>query len=138
MSAETNLAVLSRVTELINDRKLDEAVDFYDRDYVHHGPGGQELTGRDGIRRLWDLFLGAFPDLTASMEESICGEDKVALRFTVRGTHTAQFLGVPASNRSIILPTTEVFRIENGTLVEAWDQYDRLHLLEQIGGVPGR
>lgn len=138
MPAETNLAVIRRVTALINERRLDEAFEFYDRDCRYHGPGGQELTGRDGIRELWELFLGAFPDLTASVDEAICDGNKVALRCTVRGTHTGEFLGMPASHRSINLPVTEVFRFGHGTLLEAWDQYDRLHLLEQIGGAPGR
>lgn len=138
MSAETNLAAINRVATLINDRRLDEASEFYDRDHRYHGPGGQELTGRGGIRELWELFLEAFPDLTASVDEAICEGDKVAFRCTVRGTHTGEFLGIPASRRSITLPVTEVCRFGNGTLLEAWDQYDRLHLLEQIGGAPAQ
>ena len=62
--------------------------------------------------------------------------DKLVLRWTIQGTHTGEFLGVPASNRKITLPMTEIFRIANGQLAEAWDQYDRTHLMEQIGAVP--
>ncbi len=133
MSAETNVAVIQQVMNLINDRNLDAAFQLYAADYVYHGPGGQELRGRDGIRGLWELFLSAFPDLNASVDESISEGDRVALRWRVTGTHTGEFLGIPASNRSMTLPITEVFRLENGILVEAWDQYDRQHLMEQIG-----
>ena len=136
MSAETNVAVIQQVMSLINDRNLDAAFQLYAPDYVYHGPGGQELRGRDGIRGLWELFLSAFPDLSASVDESISEGDKVALRWRVTGTHTGEFLGIPASNRSMTLPITEVFRLENGILVEAWDQYDRQHLMEQIGASP--
>jgi steroid delta-isomerase-like uncharacterized protein len=115
---------------------LDEAFDLYDRDYIYHGPGGQELRGREGIRGLWKIFLSAFPDLTASVDETLCDGDKVSTRWSVQGTHTGEFLGIPASNKTIKLPITEVFRFENGILKEAWDQYDRLHLLEQIGAAP--
>ena len=136
MSAETNVAVIQQVMSLINDRNLDAAFQLYAPDYVYHGPGGQELRGRDGIRGLWELFLSAFPDLSASVDEFISEGDKVALRWRVTGTHTGEFLGIPASNRSMTLPITEVFRLENGILVEAWDQYDRQHLMEQIGPSP--
>jgi steroid delta-isomerase-like uncharacterized protein len=136
MSTEKNVALINRVLELINDRNLDEAFELYDLDYIYHGPGGQELRGRSGIRGLWDLFLTAFPDLTSSVDEVISEGNKVALRWTIRGTHTGELLGIPASNKSITLPITEVFRVENGQLAEAWDRYDRLHLMEQIGAAP--
>ena len=133
MATDKNIELVNRVLELINSRKLDEAFEFYDLDYVYHGPGGQELRGRSGIRGLWDLFLAAFPDLVASVDEIYSVGDKVTLRWNVRGTHTGEFLGIPASKKSISLPITEVFRVEGGILREAWDQYDRLHMMEQIG-----
>ncbi len=136
MSTEKNVALINQVMELINNRNLDEAFELYDLDYIYHGPGGQELKGRDGIRGLWELFLTAFPDLTSSVDEVIAEGNKVALRWTIRGTHTGELFGIPASDKSITLPITEVFHIENGQLVEAWDRYDRLHLLEQIGAAP--
>ena len=136
MSAGTNIALINRVLELLNSRKLDEAFEFYNLDYIYHGPGGQELRGRSGIRGLWELFFAAFPDLTSSVDEVISEGNKVALRWTIRGTHTGELFDIPATNKSITLPITEIFHIENGQLVEAWDRYDRLHLLEQIGAAP--
>lgn len=135
MPAAENVSVLRRAIELINARKLDEAFALYEPNCLYHGPGGQELRGREGIRGLWDLFLGGFPDLSASVDEVICEGDKVASRCTIRGSHTGEFLGIPASYESITLPIATVIRIVNGAVREAWDQYDRLHLLEQIGGV---
>lgn len=136
MSTEKNLALINQVLELINNRNLDEAFELYDLNYIYHGPGGQELKGRDGIRGLWELFLAAFPDLTSTVDEVISEGNRVALRWTIRGTHTGELFGIPASDKSITLPITEVFHIENGQLVEAWDRYDRLHLMEQIGAAP--
>lgn len=136
MSTEKNVALINQVMELINNRNLDEAFELYDLDYIYHGPGGQELKGRGGIRGLWEFFLTAFPDLTSSVDEVIAEGNKVALRWTIRGTHTGELFGIPASDKSITLPITEVFHIENGQLVEAWDRYDRLHLMEQIGAAP--
>ncbi len=92
------------------------------------------MRGRDGIRGLWEAFITAFPDLTASVDEAIAEGNSVAMRWAVKGTHTGEFLGVPASGNTITLDVTEIFRVENGELVEAWDQWDRLGLMRQIGG----
>ncbi len=135
-SEEQNEALIRQVLELINDRNLDAAFEFYAPDYIYHGPGGQELRGRDAIRGLWAVFLTGFPDLHSTVDDVISEGDKLVLRWTVQGTHTGEFLGIPASNKQMTLPITEIFRIADGQLVEAWDQYDNLHLMEQIDAIP--
>ena len=132
----TNEALIREVLELIDQRQLDAAFELYAVDYIYHGPGGMELTGRDGIRGLWMDFLNGFPDLRSTVDDIVIQGDKIVLRWTIRGTHTGEFLGVPPSNSQITLPITEIFRIADGQLVEAWDQWDRLHLFAQIGGIP--
>ncbi len=130
---EQNEAVIDRVLVLIDERKLDEAFELYALDYIYHGPAG-DMRGRDGIRGLWEVFLAGFPDLRSTVLDTISEEDKVVLRWRIEGTHTGDFLGVPPSGNKITLDITEIFRVESGQLVEAWDQWDRLGLMRQIGG----
>ena len=132
-STEQNEAVIDRVLVLIDERELDEAFELYALDYIYHGPAG-DLRGRDGIRGLWEVFLAGFPDLHSTVLDTISEGNKVVLRWRIEGTHTGEFLGVPPSGNKIMLDVTEIFRVENGQLVEAWDQWDRLGLMRQIGG----
>ena len=134
-SVEQNEAVVRQVLALIDERKLDEAFELYALDYIYHGPAG-ELRGRDGIRGLWEVFLTGFPDLHSTIEDMISEGDKVVLRWRIEGTHTGDFMGVAPSNKKITLGITEIFRVENGQLVEAWDQFDQLSLMQQIGAIP--
>jgi len=132
-SIEQNEAVINQVLALIDERNLDEAFELYALDYIYHGPAG-ELRGRDGIRGLWEVFLAGFPDLHSTVQDIISEGNKVVLRWTIEGTHTGEFLGVAPSNKEITLNIIEIFRVENGQLIEAWDQWDRLGLMQQIGG----
>ena len=137
MAPEENRQLIARVYELLNARDLDAAFALYTSNYVYHGPGGQELRGRDGIRGLWAQFFTAFPDLHATVDEVIGEGDRWMVRWTIRGTHKGEFPGIAVpTGRRIELPVLELFRISDGQLAEAWDQYDRLHLLEQLGAVP--
>lgn len=70
------------------------------------------------------------------MDEVIGEGDRVAVRWTIRGTHKGEFAGIAPTDRQIELPIMELFRSSDGQLAEAWDQYDRLHLLEQLGAAP--
>ncbi len=135
-SVEQNEAVIRQVLMLIDERKLDEAFELYALDYQYHGPGGQELRGRDGIRGLWEVFLVGFPDLRSTIEDIVSAGDKVVLRWRLEGTHTGEFMGVAPTNVEITLGLIEIFRVADGQLVEAWDQYDRLGLMQQIGAIP--
>jgi len=134
-SVEQNEAVVRQVLALIDERSLDEAFELYALDYIYHGPAG-ELRGRDGIRGLWEAFLTGFPDLHSTIEDMVSEGDKVVLRWRIEGTHTGEFMGVAPSNMKITLGITEIFRIANGQLVEAWDQFDQLALMQQIGAIP--
>ncbi len=134
-TVEQNEAIVRQVLKLIDERNLDEAFELYALDYIYHGPGG-ELRGRDGIRGLWGIFLTGFPDLHSTVEDMVSQGDKVVLRWRVEGTHTGEFMGVAPSNKKITLGITEIFRVENGQLVEAWDQFDQLSMMQQIGAIP--
>ena len=129
-------ALCNQIFDLINQRKLDEAFALYAEDYKYHGPGGEELRGRQAIRDLWEVFLAGFPDLQATVDDMIVEGDIMAVRWRIEGTHTGEFMGVAPTNREIELGINELFRIANGQAVEAWDQYDKYGLMQQIGAIP--
>ena len=52
------------------------------------------------------------------------------------GTHKGEFMGVPASNASVEVSFIDIWRIENGQLVESWVRMDVLGLMQQVGAVP--
>ena len=84
------------------------------------------------MKGLWNIFFTAFPDLTVSVDELISAGDMVVTRWVAHGRHQGEFLGLPASNCAITLPAINIVRVGDGMLLEAWDQYDRQYLMEQI------
>jgi steroid delta-isomerase-like uncharacterized protein len=136
MSIEENKALVRRVLELLNERDTAAAFEYYAPDYIYHGPGGQELGGREGIKGLWAVFFAAFPDLGATIEDMVAEGDKLVLRWRVQGTHKGEFQGIAPTNKQVTLPLMEMFRVAGGQLAEAWDSYDRLDLMQQLGAIP--
>jgi steroid delta-isomerase-like uncharacterized protein len=57
--------------------------------------------GRDAWRQGFEMMRRAFPDLQAHIEDIVAAEDKVAVRLRFRGTHRGEFLGIPATGRTI-------------------------------------
>lgn len=45
-------------------------------------------------------------------------------------------MGIPATNKSVVVKGIEVFRIENGKIAELWASMDNLGMLQQMGVIP--
>ena len=108
-----------------------KALHWSSQDYVYHGPTG-EFTGRDAIKDLWATFLTGFPDMHSTIDRLVAEGDRVVMRWTIRGTHTGEFNGIPPTGKSVTVPILEELRIADGALAEAWDSFDQLGLLQQI------
>ena len=63
--------------------------------------------------------------------------DKVVARWTSFGTHSGEFMGVPATGRFLTTSGITIFRLEDGKIVEEWSESDMLGMLQQVGAIPG-
>lgn len=77
-------------------------------------------------------FYGAFPDMHQVIESTIANELGVALRFRAHGTHTGDFMGMPASGKPIDVPGTALVWIENGKVSRLQEMFDLQTLMSQI------
>jgi steroid delta-isomerase-like uncharacterized protein len=65
------------------------------------------------------MMRAGFPDIQWVLEEMIAEDDKVAARFTMRGTHRGPFYGVPPTGKSIDVQAMNFYRFDGGKIVEA-------------------
>jgi steroid delta-isomerase-like uncharacterized protein len=93
------------------------------------------LTREEQRQRATRLRV-AFPDAEATLDDTFAEGDRVAYRLTILGTHTAEFLGVPASGRPVAVSFIAIVRIADGKLVEEWGGLDQPDLIRQMRGSP--
>ena len=62
--------------------------------------------------------------------------DKVVTRWTGRGTHQGELMGISPTGNQLEITGLTIDRIEGGQVVETWDQYDTLGMLRQLGAIP--
>jgi steroid delta-isomerase-like uncharacterized protein len=137
MSAETNKLVMGRFTDFINTASEKLADELISPDAIFHVPGRSEpARGPAGYLAIIGMMRGGFPDIQWTLEEMIAEGDKVAARFTMRGTHRGSFFGVPPTGKPIVVQAMNFYRLSGGQFVEERGQPDLLSLLQQIGAVP--
>jgi len=90
-----------------------------------------------GLKQKYDLLRTGFPDLNFTIEDILTASDRVAVRVTVRGTHTGMFMGRPATGRVFAVTSVSIFRIASDRIVEHWGVFDQMAMLAQLGTFPG-
>jgi steroid delta-isomerase-like uncharacterized protein len=134
MSAEENKALARRAWENMDDPDIIDEV--YAPDVVWHEPD-QDIQGTEQAKQFIAMYKTAFPDLNATVEDVIAEGDKVVTRVTLRGTHQGEIEEFgPPTGRQIESKGITISRIEGGKIVEDWDSYDNLSVMQQLGLVP--
>jgi steroid delta-isomerase-like uncharacterized protein len=137
VSEEENKALVRRGwEEVINQRNLDFLAEAHPDDALWHEPD-QDIRGIEEMKRYLALYFEAFPDFHITVEDVIAEGEKAASRYTFRGTHkgeTEEF--GPPTGRRFELEGISMHRFEDGKIVEDWDRYDNLEVLQQLGLAP--
>lgn len=136
MGASENKALVRRLFEQgMNERRADVFTECVAAGFVNHDLPGP-TPGPEGFLQSFRAFEAAFPDLRVHLEEVLADDDKVITRSHWTGTHKGDFMGVPASGAAVDVKFIDIWRVENGLLVESWVRMDFLGLLQQVGAVP--
>jgi steroid delta-isomerase-like uncharacterized protein len=136
MSAEENKALVRRfVEEFWNEGNMSAADELMAIDAEIHMPTG-EMVDLDGLKGFAGTFRGSFPDWHSTLEELVAEGDRVAERWTGRGTHRGELQGVPPTGKRVEAPGSVFYRIVGGKIVEFRGQLDMMSLLQQLGAMP--
>jgi steroid delta-isomerase-like uncharacterized protein len=132
--SEENKALAHRSWESVdNPDTLDEV---YAPDVVWHQPEG-DIQGLEEAEQFVAMITTAFPDMSVTVEDVIAEGEKVVTRVRFRGTHQGETEDFgPPTGKQIEQEGITIHRIEDGKIVEEWNQYDNLSILQQLGLAP--
>ena len=82
------------------------------------------------------MFRSAIPDLRVVIEDMIAEGDKVAVRYTLEGTHEGELFGVPPKGQRLSIKSFTVERVADGKIREHWRVTDSLDMMQQLGVIP--
>ncbi len=136
MTAADNISLMKRwYREVWREGKNETIYELLAPDALLRGQVGPdvEVRGPEGFIAFADNIRKTFPDTEVAVEDIFAVDDKVVARWVAIGTHTGDGLGVPATGKRLRVSGITIARFENGKIVEGWDNWDRLGMLEQIG-----
>ena len=107
---------------------------FRAENYINHNDFVADR--RDGNSQFWTAFFTGLPDVKVTMEDLVISGDRVVGRFTYRGTHTGDLVGIPATGKPVEMRSIDIWRVQNGMFAEHWDEINAMQMFQQIGALP--
>jgi steroid delta-isomerase-like uncharacterized protein len=136
MSTEANKTLVLRLFDEGGKVSFAATDELLAEDFRFYFPGTPEPLGKEGWKQVYSMFLSAFLDLHYDIEDIIAEGDRVVARITWSGTQQREFQGTPPTGRRVTFAGFNVNRIEGGTIVEQYAQFDALGLMQQLGVLP--
>jgi steroid delta-isomerase-like uncharacterized protein len=107
--------------------------ELFSSDFVNHSQLAGQASGRGGLKQLIRGWRSGFPDMSVRVDLALGEGDKVALRWTLNGTHRGTFLGISPTGKSVTLPGITLFRVQRGKITESWEHWEQAGMLGQLG-----
>ena len=137
MTTEENKAIGSRIIEEVWNKGDLAAVDeLVSPNHIYHFPGREDIKGPEGLKQFATMARTAFPDLHITIDDMIAEGDKVACRFTWRGTHKGEMMGIAPTGKQVTVTGIVISHFVGGKEVEVWESTDSLGMFQQLGVVP--
>jgi steroid delta-isomerase-like uncharacterized protein len=133
-----NQALTRRIFEDVwSGGKLELIDQLFAPEFVGHPTGPEdEMRGPGGAKELVARFREAFPDIVFTVEDQIAEGETVVTRWSARGTHDGELMGVDPTGRKATVTGITIQRFRDGKVLEGWTNWDTFGLLTQLGAVP--
>lgn len=131
----SNLHLMQQYNNLWRPGQIDLADRIIDPGFTRYGSSGC-FRGVHAFKRYVTDFLGAFPDISFTVEDCVAQGEKVVLRYGFKATHRGDFMGIQPMGNEIVAEGVAIYRIVNGKIVELWDYLDMLGLVKQMRAFP--
>jgi steroid delta-isomerase-like uncharacterized protein len=133
-----NKEVIRRLVEGVwGDRNLGLIDELIAEDYIGHDPAlPQPAKGRAGFRESVELYQAAFDSTDITIDDQFAEGDTVVTRWTGRGTHTGELMGIAPTGKDVTVSGITIARLRDGRIAEEWNLMDSLGMLVQLGAVP--
>jgi steroid delta-isomerase-like uncharacterized protein len=137
MSAETQAIARRFLEEAFNSGNLGVIDELVAPEFVNHDAALPEPTvGIEAAKASISGYRDAFPDLRLTVEQQLGEGELVTTRWSARGTHQGELMGMTATGKQATVTGITIDRIVDGRLVESWTNWDTLGLMQQLGVIP--
>src|SRR5438034_2106029 len=102
---------------------------------IHDHNATGSAVGPEAYKRLVTRFVTAFPDLRFVIEDFFGENEKLAVAWTISGTHKGEFMGIPATNKKVSVDGITIIHTVNAKIMDSYVSCDVWGLKHKLGVV---
>jgi steroid delta-isomerase-like uncharacterized protein len=130
---KANIDLVRTAFAAFNSGNLETCAEFITDDFIINIAGMPfQMRGRDAWMQNAQVMHSAFPDVAGHIDDIFSSGDRVAVRLTMTGTQDGEFLGIPATGRTVEYTSIEIYRVAGGLLAEEWISSDMATMMRQL------
>jgi predicted SnoaL-like aldol condensation-catalyzing enzyme len=132
---DDNIRVARQFVEEVFAKNRPELLDeILSSDFTEHH---RAIAGNvDGLRAAIAGLHSASPDVEYRLINTIAQDDLVCLQYRSVGTQTGNLGPFPPSGKRFDVDVVDIFRVQEGKIVEHWSLPDRMAKMEDLGFWP--
>ena len=108
------------IEDVYGEGKVGLIDELIHEEYVEHPMPDGFSPDREGLESFVQALHAALSDVQATVERVLVDGDQLAFRWRITGTHTGEFLGIPASGNHVETTGNDVGAMREGKVVERW------------------
>jgi len=129
-----NLVLIGKYIEAWNSKKIIVIDEFLDSDFQAYIPSNSEdPMSLDEFKDWIEGIFQAYPDVYYDIQDIFAYKDKVCLRWTCTATYLGDDPDNPATGKQILGSAIEIYKMENGMIMEERSETDALGWNLQLG-----
>jgi predicted ester cyclase len=134
MTTERNRTIILKFfSEVMGAGDLDLLDELAVEDYEDHVALPGQGHGRAGLKCRVARIRAAFQP-RHQLHDVIVDSDLVAVRWTLSGVHSAEFLGLPPTGKAVEFDGVDMYFMREGRMATHWNVVNLWAFYRQVGG----
>lgn len=135
MNTDANKRLITQYLDAWEQGDTDALKRMLSPDAVTHVSATRDERSHDFEPDACAAWVAAFPDTQLTVKTLVAEGDSVAVYWEITATHKAEFVGIPATDKTVTFGGLEINRIKDGKIVEIWRLSDTMTLMGQLGAM---
>jgi len=136
-AAPSPQSLADRFAATLSAGDIDAFSELFADTYVNHqksaaAPPPANVSPKQATVAFFKARLTAMPDLKVATEAVVADQDHVAASFVYSGPHKGTYFGVAPTGRTLRFTSCDIFRLQDGLIVEHWGMGDIAGVLAQL------
>lgn len=136
LSTENRETIRLYWDEFVNKKDLALGERILSPNFLLYDPLAPEPVGRETFIAMVTELFRSFPDAHYTAEEEFVETSKLVIRWTMRATHQAPFMGIAPTRKSVSMSGVDMLYLSAGRIEALRVEANLLGLAQQIGLIP--